>query len=629
MSLIPRSILFGNPNKFNAQLSPDGKYISFIAPKEGINNIWVASVEDISKAVCVSDDKKRGIVNYHWTFTPGLLIYSQDQGGNENFAVYKVSAENGKVTMLAGGENFRVDIAQLHHKQAEHVLLSMNDRDPRFMDYHKINLITGERTLAYQNDNGYAGIIFDSQFKPRIASIQCPDASDDLLFFNTTTNSFELQSKVPFEDTLATALWFFGKDDRTLLLSDSRGRNTAALKTMDTTTREIKIIAEHAKCDPSGIEMHPYTREISAATFTYAKKEWVFLDEEFQKHVEFIQNQESGELTVFSRTLDDKKWLVIFSPDNGTPKYFLYETSKKKLNFLFETRPDLKGFNLSHVEPRVIRARDGMELVSYLTQPLNPIAGPGNPNPMVLVVHGGPWARDQWGFNSRIQWVVNRGYTALSVNFRGSTGLGKAVANGGNKEWAGKMHDDLIDACQWAIDAKIADPNKIAIFGASYGGYAALVGLTFTPDFFACAVDIVGPSNINTLLSTIPPYWEPMVATFKTRVGDYTTEEGKKFLFERSPVSRVDKIKKPLLILQGANDPRVKQDEADQIYKAMKDKNIPVEYVLFPDEGHGFQEPRNNVAATALMEEFLSNYLGGRLEPITDEVKNSSAQIFN
>ncbi|MGZ3798464.1 MAG: alpha/beta fold hydrolase, partial [Pseudobdellovibrionaceae bacterium] len=533
-NLIPRSVLFGHPEKNNAQLSPDGRYISFIAPRDGVANIWVTPVDDMSKAICVSDDKKRGIVNYHWTFLPGILIYGQDQGGNENFAVYKVSVDSGKGTLLAGGENFRVDITQLHHKQADYALICMNDRDSKYMDYYKLNIATGERVLVYKNEVGYSSIIFDSQFKPRVASMERPDASSDFLFFNSSTSNLEFQFKIPFEDTLATACWCFGPNDKTIIMADSRRRDTAALIAIDTETHQSKVLAEHPKADASGVEMHPYTHEISAVTFSHTKKEWVYLDFDFQKHVEFLQKQERGELTISDRTLDDKKWLVSYSPVDGTPKFFLYETENQRLHFLFETRPELNGFNLCPTEPHVVHARDGLELVCYLTQPKNPIAGIGKPNPLVLLVHGGPWSRDVWGFNPRAQWLANRGYTTLSVNFRGSTGLGKTISNAGNKEWAGKMHDDLLDACQWAIDKGVADPKKIAILGGSYGGYAALVGVTFTPDFFACAIDIVGPSNINTLLSTIPPYWETMVATFKERVGDFTTDQGKQFLYERS-----------------------------------------------------------------------------------------------
>ena len=283
--------------------------------------------------------------------------------------------------------------------------------------------------------------------------------------------------------------------------------------------------------------------------------------------------------------------------------------------------------------PVEVKTRDGLTLVCYLSIPyqsdtkLN--GHPDNPLPMVLFVHGGPWARDSWGYNSYHQWLSNRGYAVLSVNYRGSTGFGKNFINAGNKEWAGKMHDDLIDAVNWAINEKIADKENIAIMGGSYGGYATLVGLTFTPDVFACGVDIVGPSNLQTLLETIPPYWAPMINVFTTRVGDHRTVEGRKLLNERSPLNYTDKIKKPLLIGQGANDPRVKQTESDQIVKAMQGKNIPVTYVLYTDEGHGFARPENRLSFNAVSEIFLSQILGGRSEPIGDDFKNSSITVPN
>jgi dipeptidyl aminopeptidase/acylaminoacyl peptidase len=272
------------------------------------------------------------------------------------------------------------------------------------------------------------------------------------------------------------------------------------------------------------------------------------------------------------------------------------------------------------MKPVVIKSRDGKDLVSYLTLPPN-AAGPV---PTVLFVHGGPWARDYWGLNSSHQWLASRGYAVLSVNYRGSVGFGKAFVNAGDKEWAAKMHDDLLDATDWLVKEKIADKSKIAIMGGSYGGYATLVGLTFTPDVFACGVDIVGPSNLNTLLSTIPPYWAPMFEQFAKRVGDPRTDEGKKLLDDRSPLTRAGAITKPLLIGQGANDPRVKQAESDQIVSAMKAKGLPVSYVLFPDEGHGFQKPANRIAFNAVAEIFLAEHLGGVYQPIGDDFKGSS-----
>jgi dipeptidyl aminopeptidase/acylaminoacyl peptidase len=312
-------------------------------------------------------------------------------------------------------------------------------------------------------------------------------------------------------------------------------------------------------------------------------------------------------------------------------RYYLYDRPNKKAEFLFTNRKALEDQPLAAMHPVVIKSRDGLDLVSYLTLPKaadpKDTGRPSEPLPMVLLVHGGPWGRDAWGYDALHQLLANRGYAVLSVNYRGSTGFGKQFTNAGNKEWAQKMHDDLIDAVDWAVAEKIADPARVAIMGGSYGGYATLVGLTFTPEKFACGVDIVGPSNLFTLLSTIPPYWAPMIQMFKDRVGDPTTDEGKKLLNERSPLNFVERIKRPLLIGQGANDPRVKQSESDQIAKAMKEKNIPLIYVLFPDEGHGFARPENNLAFYAVAEAFLARYLGGRSEPIGDDFQNSSITV--
>jgi dipeptidyl aminopeptidase/acylaminoacyl peptidase len=338
-----------------------------------------------------------------------------------------------------------------------------------------------------------------------------------------------------------------------------------------------------------------------------------------------------GEVSIASRTLDDKTWIVAFAMDDGPIRYYRYDRGTQKATFLFTNRKSLEGLPLVKMHPRIIKSRDGLELVSYLSLP--PGTDPDNdgvpnqPVPMVLNVHGGPWSRDDWGYDPEHQFFANRGYAVLSVNFRGSTGFGKAFVNAGNREWAGKMHNDLLDAVEWAGKNKIADPKRVAIYGGSYGGYATLVGLTFTPEVFACGVDIVGPSNIVTLLNTIPPYWAPAVQLFKDRVGDHTTEEGKKFLNERSPLSKVDQIRRPLLIGQGANDPRVKQSESDQIVKAMQQKKIPVTYVLFGDEGHGFARPENRLAFYAVTEAFLSKHLGGKYEAVGEAFKGSSIEI--
>jgi dipeptidyl aminopeptidase/acylaminoacyl peptidase len=434
------------------------------------------------------------------------------------------------------------------------------------------------------------------------------------------------------EDAMTTQAAGFDKTGKMLYLMDSRGRNTSALTALNLDTNQQTTIGEDPRADVGGILIHPTEKNIQAYAANYLRNEWRVVDKAIQGDFDYLRTVAEGDFTVGSRTLDDKKWIVVYVMDNGPVRYYLYDRGAKRANFLFTNNQDLEKATLTKMTPVIIKSRDGMDLISYVSLPAaERVSGstprPSKPLPMVLDVHGGPWGRDAWGLNSTHQWLANRGYAVLSVNFRGSTGFGKKFINAANMEWAGKMHDDLIDAVNWAVKEKIADPKKVAVMGGSYGGYATLVGLTFTPDVFACGVDIVGPSNIVTLLNTIPPYWTPMIEMFTSRVGDHRTEEGKSFLAQRSPLTFVDRIKKPLLIGQGANDPRVKQAEADQIVKAMQDKKIPVTYVLYPDEGHGFARPQNRMSFNAVAEAFLAEHLGGRYQPIGTDFKGSTITV--
>jgi dipeptidyl aminopeptidase/acylaminoacyl peptidase len=413
---------------------------------------------------------------------------------------------------------------------------------------------------------------------------------------------------------------------------DSRGRNTAALATLNIQTGKSKVVGEDSRADVDDVMIHPTERNLQAYSVNFDRVQWKIIDPAIKRDVDYLRTVAAGDLKVTSRTLDDTRWIITYVMDDGPVCYYLYDRPAKKAEFLFTNNERMARYTMSKMTPVVFKSRDGMNLVSYLTLPATEkVAGriphPKQPLPMVLFVHGGPWARDQWGLNPNHQWLANRGYAVLSVNYRGSTGFGKNFINASSMEWAGKMHDDLLDAVNWAVNEKIADPKNVAIMGGSYGGYATLVGLTFTPDTFACGVDIVGPSNLATLLNTIPPYWAPMIELFTKRVGDHRTDEGRSFLNQRSPLTFVDRIKKPLLIGQGANDPRVKQSESDQIVKAMQGKKIPVAYVLFPDEGHGFARPENRMSFNAVAEAFLSQHIGGRYEPIGDGFKGSSITV--
>jgi dipeptidyl aminopeptidase/acylaminoacyl peptidase len=414
----------------------------------------------------------------------------------------------------------------------------------------------------------------------------------------------------------------FTRDATTLYLMDSRGIDTGALFACDAAdvARREKI-ASNPKADVGETIVDPATGRVQAVGFEYARREWQILDPSIKPDLDYLRTVEDGELDITSRSRTDMLWTVAFTIDTGPARFYLYDRAAKRAKFLFTNRSELDGRTLAKMKPVIIKSRDGLDLVSYLTVP---VSGPSKNLPMVLFVHGGPWGRDSWGYHSYHQWLANRGYAVLSVNFRGSTGFGKSFINAANREWSGTMHNDLIDAVNWAVKEGVADPKKVAIMGGSYGGYATLVGLTFTPETFACGVDIVGPSHIRTLLETIPPYWEPMKVMFETRVGRLSEPE---FLDSISPLTRADRIVRPLLIAQGKNDPRVKEAESRQIVEAMQKNRIPVTYVVFPDEGHGFAEPANSMAFTAISESFLSRHLGGRCEPIESDVRQSSAQI--
>jgi dipeptidyl aminopeptidase/acylaminoacyl peptidase len=627
--LIPRSVLFGNPDRSAVRLSPDGTAISWLAPHEGVMNVWVAPANDVAAARVVTRDTVRGIPGYSWAYDNRHLLYRQDKGGDENWRVYALDLVTLSVRDLTPLPGVAARIEEVSPEHPGEILVGLNDRDPRLHDIHRVVLATGQRTLVQQNE-GYVGFGTDSQFRVRFAAKVRPDGGTSYLK-RTEAGAFEPFLDVEHEDANTTGPMGFDATGDLLYLRDSRGRDTSALFSMDLKTGQTKLLAEDPKADVGGLMVKPATQLIEAASFTYEKPTWKVLDPAIQADLDALAKVDTGELVIPSRTQADDRWVVAFLRDDGAGRYHLYDRATKKATYLFSNRKDLEGLPLVEMHPVVIPSRDGLSLVSYLSLPkASDPSGSGRPSkplPMVLDVHGGPWSRDGWGYNPTHQWLANRGYAVLSVNFRGSTGFGKKFLNAGNGEWAGKMHDDLLDAVEWAVKAGVADRSKVAISGGSYGGYSALVGLTFTPDVFACAVDVVGPSSLVTLLQSVPPYWKPMLDMMKKRVGDHTTEEGKKFLLERSPLTRVDKIQRPLLIGQGANDPRVKQAEADQIVQAMKDKKIPVTYVLYPDEGHGFARPPNRLSFNAVMEAFLAPILGGRAEPIGDDLTGSSIQV--
>ncbi len=628
--LIERSKLFGNPSRSGASLSPNGQWLSWLAPRDGVMNIWVAPVSNLGAAKPLTASKDRPIRQSFWAPDSSMVMYVQDKGGDENFLLYGNDIVSGLERTLTPFEKTRVQVINVSPLIKDRILVGLNNRDARWHDVHSLELKTGKLTEVMRGD-GYAGFLADANLAIRMALR--PNADGGYDFFTVNNNTVEEKSiaSTTLEDSLTTQPGGFTTDGKTLYWIDSRGRNTAALIAQDVATGKTRVIGENPRADISNTMSNPKTGEIEAYAVTYLRDEWVAIDSTIGADLAWLREQLKGDVSVTTRTDDDQLWTVAVDPVVASPSVHLFDRKQRKLTQLYVSRPELAGAPLQAMYPIELKSRDGLTLPSYLTLPpgsdSNGDGRPEAPVPLVLLVHGGPWARDDFGYNPYHQWLANRGYAVLSVNYRGSTGFGKSFIEAANLEWARKMHDDLIDAVQWAIDQKVSPADKIAIMGGSYGGYATLVGLTFTPTTFACGVDIVGPSNLETLLKTIPPYWTAGIQQFHRRMGNPNTPDGLALLKERSPLYKAGNIVKPLLIGQGANDPRVNQAESDQIVNAMQQKGIPVTYVLFPDEGHGFARPENNIAFNAVTENFLATCLGGRAEPIGATVKSSSAQV--
>lgn len=605
--LIDREILFGNPEKTSPRLSPDGKYLAYIAPDE--NNVLQVQLRTVGEADDrqITADKKRGIRIFLWTYSGEELIYLQDTDGDENWHLFLVNIQSNLVRDLTPFQGVQAWPIAVDRNFPNEILVGMNISDRRKHDVYRINLKNGAVELDTDNPGNIVGWTADAQFQVRAATATTADGGSELLFRETADKSWEsLRSWGPDDEGGAV---MFSENGKILYIIGNHDANAGRLIALDLETKQETAIASDPEYDVGGIVVHPTKREIQAVSFYKDKQEWQILDQSIAADFEAIGKFRPGEFSVTSRNLADTTWLISYMTDDGPYYYYAFDRTSKTFTFLFSNQPKLEGLPLSSMAPISYTARDGLTIHGYLTKPI----GVSTPVPTVLLVHGGPWGRDTWGYDPEAQWLANRGYAVLQINFRGSAGYGKAFLNAGNREWAGKMHDDLLDGVNWLVETGISQPDKIAIMGGSYGGYAALVGVTFTPDVFACAVDIVGPSNVITLLQTIPPYWEPIKAIFYHRVGNLETEP--EFLKSRSPLFFVDRIQKPLLIGQGANDPRVKESESEQIVNAMKQAGKPVEYVLYTDEGHGFARPENRLHFYAIAEEFLAKYLGGRFEP--------------
>ncbi len=610
--LIPRRVLFGNPERVSPRISPNGTSLAWIAPHDGVLNVWTAPVGaegvDWDSAKVVTSDTDRGIRVFRWAHDGRHLLYLQDTGGDENWRLYDVDLHTNQRRDLTPFEGVQAQILATEKKHPTEVLVGLNRDNPALHDVYRLDLVTGDLVKQVENP-GFAGWVADTELVTRVGVGLEPDGSMVVKVRDGAEGDWRLLQTIPAEDAMTSGPMAISADGGSMLAMSSAGVDTGRLVRVDLDSGAEEVLAEDPDADVSGVRVHPDTREPQIVTWVKERMEYRVLDSSLEADVAAIRALHPGDPEIVAEDHSDMVWLVAFTNDDGPVPFFLYDRQRREGRFLFEHQPELSRYELAPMEPFSYQARDGLTIHGYATFP----PGAGRTGvPIVLNVHGGPWARDMWGFDSEAQWLANRGYLCVQVNFRGSTGYGKAFVNAGDREWGRAMQNDLTDGVAYAIAQGWADPERVAIFGGSYGGYAALAGVTFTPDLYRCAVDIVGPSNLKTLIETIPAYWQPQIALFHQRVGNPETDA--EFLWSRSPLSRAASIKTPLLIAQGANDPRVKQAESEQIVAALRDAGIDHEYMLFPDEGHGFAKPENRLRFYAAAERFLARHLGGRAE---------------
>ncbi len=596
---VPRELLFGNPERASPKISPNGRRWAYLAPVEGVLNVWVGP--EGGEAEPLTRDRGRGVRNYLWAEDGRSILYIQDKDGDENWHLYQTDVETGATRDLTPLPGVQAQIVGTEPNFPDQILVALNDRDPRAHDVYRVSLKDGSRTLEATNPGDVIGWLADQKFQVRAAKAMRPDGGCVLrLRENGAWRDF--LSCGPDDQLGAHG---FSPDGDHVYVESSVGRDTTALLEVPSGGGPAKMLAEDPESDLGAVLTHPREYRVEAVAFETDRVRWQVLDAALADDFKALAGLD-GDVSIVSRDDADKIWYVLVNRSDRSPSFWRWDRVARKAALLFATRPKLDDYALAPMTPVSFPARDGLKIRAYLTAPDGERA---RKLPLVLLVHGGPWVRDRWGFQPEAQWLASLGMACLQVNYRGSAGFGKSFLHAGDREWGAKMQDDLTDAAGWAVAAGVADAGRVAIYGGSYGGYAALAGAAFTPEVYRCAVDVVGPSNLITLIRSIPPYWEPMKRIFDLRVGCVDTEE--EFLKSRSPLFHADRIAVPLLIAQGANDPRVKQAEAEQIVAALRAKGKPVEYLLFPDEGHGFAKPENRLKFYAAAEAFLGKHLAG------------------
>jgi dipeptidyl aminopeptidase/acylaminoacyl peptidase len=617
--IIDRELIFGNPEIAGAQLSPDGKYVAFQKPWKDTRNVYVKGVnEPFSAARLLTTETKRPIAGFFWTRDGKYILYVKDNDGDENYNVYAVDpsaspaagADAPASRDLTGLKGVRVMLVDVPKNDPDVVYIGLNDRDKAWHDLYKLKISTGEKTLMRKNTERIEGWQFDLQGNLRLATRSAESGETEILRVDSDKFT-KIYSCSVFE---SCGVIRFAKDGKRAYMETNKGADMdlTALALLDPETGKTEIVESDPlkKVDFGGAFFSEATDELAFTVYVEDKPRYYFKDKAFGADFKWLDGKFPGkEVSLGSATLDEKTWLITASSDTEPGETYLFDRKGHKLALQYKIREKLPREDLAQMKPVHYKSSDGLEIPAYLTLPKGV---PAKNLPTIIFPHGGPWGRDNWGYNGYAQFFANRGYAVLSMNFRGSTGYGKKFLDAGNLQWGRKMQDDVTWGVKYLVDEGIADRKRVGIFGGSYGGYATLAGVAFTPDLYAAAVDLFGPSNLITLLESVPPYWESIRQMFYQRMGNPTTPEGKALLVERSPLTSATKIKTPLLIAQGANDPRVNHAESEQIVIALRDRGFPVEYILIPDEGHGFARPVNNMAAIMATEIFFAKYLGGR-----------------
>ncbi|NLJ41056.1 MAG: S9 family peptidase [Clostridiales bacterium] len=608
--MIPRDILFADPVRTSPAISPDGSKLAYRLFEDGYDTILVRNLQETNrKETVVRQPDTPGNYRFYWAGDNKHILILQDSLGDEDYHLYASNIETGKIKDLTPYSGVQVMLIDVDGKRPNEVIIALNKDDAAFHDAYRVKIDSGELILLEKNPGNIQGWMTDNNGHVRGALATNSDGGSDLLVQDEKEKQWRTIISWDYESSNNSGPISFADGGRSILAIDSRDSNAGRLVKIDIDTGRSHVIVEDSEFDIEEVLVDDKTYNVSAVSFIKERKEWFFFEDDTMKVFERMKGLNRGDISFIDANENDMIWLFAFISDDKPLSYYIYDRDKDEVVFLFDELPDLDSYVLAKTQPISFSARDGLEINGYITFP----PGQGIEElPMVLNVHGGPWSRDVWGFDPEVQWMANRGYIVLQINFRGSSGYGKDFLNAGNKEWGGKMHDDLIDGVNWAVEKGYADPDKVCIYGGSYGGYAALVGAAFTPDVFACGVDLFGPSNLITLLESIPPYWAPILDNYYKRVGNPNTQ--REFLESRSPLFKVDQIKIPMLIAQGGNDPRVKQSESDQIVKAMERHKIDVRYLLFPDEGHGFSSPDNRNTFYTAAEKFLAEHLGGQWE---------------